>query len=131
MYNADDPSLIVYSMGLRALSGTSLPIYLAKVLASLQELRRCYPKTGILLQLMGASFDELRSKQRVSQFQESITAHNLAVLQTLQGSDFPVLRINEIQPYSSNENATFDGIHFLEGSGVNEALVQVLLNRLC
>ena len=55
MYNADDPSLIVYSMGLRALSGTSLPIYLGKVLASLQELRRCYPKTVFLLQLMGAS----------------------------------------------------------------------------
>ena len=77
------------------------------------------------------SFDELRKGNYVSQFQRSITEHNMAVLRTLNGTEFPTFTINELQAQEVNREATLDGIHFLEGTGVNEALVQVLLNRLC
>ncbi len=132
MYDSpEDPSLIVFSMGLRALTSTSLHTYPMKVVRTLKKLRQKYPSSSILLQLMGASFDELRPKDYVHQHQRSITEHNLAVLKLIQETKFPVLSINELQSQQVNANTTIDGIHFLEGTGVNEAIVELLLNRIC
>ena len=132
-FDAKDPSLIVFSMGLRSLTSTSLPTYPKNVVKSLTKLRHMYPKSALLYQLVGASFDELRKAEYTPQFQQSITAHNMAVLQLLSKTEngFPAFTINELQAQEENSQATLDGIHFLEGTGVNEALVQVLLNRLC
>ena len=102
-----------------------------KVVRTLKKWRQKYPSSSILLQLMGASFDELRPRDYVHQHQRSITEHNLAVLKLIQKTKFPVLTINELQSQQVNANATIDGIHFLEGTGVNGAIVQLLLNRIC
>jgi hypothetical protein len=132
MYNSpEDPSLIVFSMGLRALTSTSLHTYPMKVVRTLKKLRQKYPSSSILLQLMGASFDELRPRNYVHQRQRNIAEHNLAVLKLIQKTKFPVLTINELQSQQVNAKATIDGIHFLEGTGVNGAIVQLLLNRIC
>ena len=127
----EDPSLIIYSMGLRSLTSTSYSTYPKNVLSSMNTLQKKNPNSAILYQLVGASFDNPRQVDFVPQMEKSITEHNIAVLKELDGSDFAAFSINELQAQEENAQATLDGIHFLEGTGVNEALIQVLLNRIC
>ena len=128
-----EPSLIFLSMGLRYIcEGYSLSRYGPGVVRLVQQLRAAYPEAEVVVIPMGASHDELRSGGfATTQGQRSIVAHNLALLQALQGHDVPVLDIMEVQAQPVTAAATADGIHFLVGTGVNEAVAQVILNRLC
>ena len=62
-----------------------------------------------------------------------ITVHNLAVLKIIKERQiFLCFTINVLQAqHGECQSNTLDGIYFLEGTGVNEAIIQLLLYRIC
>lgn len=130
----NEPSLVVLSMGLRwlhARRALSPRTYSRGILQWVKQLRSAYPRTALLVHTMGASFDTKRSRQYAHQFEASIARHNLALLRAVQGTDVPVFNLHLLQAQPSSYATSLDGIHYLEGTGVNEAAVQLLLNRMC
>ena len=83
-------------------------------------------------QLDGASFDELRIGDfGRTQSHRAITELNMLVTAAARRLALPLFDISMLQSHPLAKRATIDGIHFHIGTGVNEAAVQLLLNRMC
>jgi hypothetical protein len=126
------PSLIVYSVGLRSITDSTLASHRATAANSLRSLRLRFPSVPILHQTKGASVDQLRpGGYGGTQSQERIAAHSIETALGAADAGAAVFDILSLQSSPEALNATLDGIHFLIGTGVNEAVVQLLAHRLC
>ena len=126
------PDVMLLNIGVRTVEETDLGFVEMSVERLLLQVRESYPGIQLIWHTIPASLDERRIKLDLSknQLDEKIRVHNRVHTEVCRRLNVPIFDMHGLTALVDPE-LTWDGLHFAVGTGVSEALANVLFNLVC
>jgi lysophospholipase L1-like esterase len=123
---------MLLNIGVRTVEETDLGFVEMSVERLLLQVRESYPGIQLIWHTIPASLDERRIKLDLSknQLDEKIRVHNRVHTEVCRRLNVPIFDMHGLTALVDPE-LTWDGLHFAVGTGVSEALANVLFNLVC
>ncbi len=126
------PDVMLLNIGVRTVEEKDLGYVEMSLERLLFHVRQFYPSMQLVWHTIPASLDERRIKWDLSknQLDEKIRVHNRVHTEVCTRLNVPIFDMHGLTALVDPE-LTWDGLHFVPGTGVAEALANVLFNLVC